>query len=96
MRQEVSALGVDVGVIYLNAVDTERARWALSHPLMEPLFSSRAIKPASVEGAASAIVKAITRRSRTATYPWRGPLGLYTLPLTQKMTDRWVTRQLRP
>ena len=95
MRQEVSVVGVDVGVIYLNAVDTERAQWALSHPLMEPLFSKRAIKPASVEGAAAAIVKAITRRSRTVTYPWKGPVGLYTLPLTQRVTDRWVTRQLR-
>ena len=95
MRQEVSTVGVDVGVIYLNAVDTERAQWALSHPLMEPLFSKRAIKPASVEGAAAAIVKAITRRSRTVTYPWKGPVGLYTLPLTQRVTDRWVTRQLR-
>ena len=95
MRQEVSAAGVDVGVIYLNAVDTERARWALSHPLMEPLFSKRTIKPAPVDGAAAAIVKAITRRSRTAMYPWKGPLGLYTLPVVQRVTDRWVARQLR-
>lgn len=96
MRQEVSGLGVDVGVIYFNAVDTERARWALSHPVMEPLFSKRTIKPASVDGAAAVVVKAIARRSRTVTYPWKGPLGMYALPVMQRVTDRWVTRQLRP
>ena len=61
---------------------------------MQPLFSKRTNKPASVDGAAAAIEKAIMRRSRTMMYPWRGPLGMCTLPVMQRVVDRWVARQL--
>lgn len=93
LRQEVATSGVDVGVTYFNAIDTEAGRDAINHPLMAPLGTGR-MKPRPVAEAAESIVRAIERRARTVFVPRRARM-MYAVPgVAQRLVDAWVIRRL--
>lgn len=94
LRQELVDEGVQVGVAYFNAVATEAAHTALSHPLMKPLQVEKLMTPRPVEEAADGLVRAFERRSRTVYIPRQARLAAVAPTLLQKATDRWVTRRL--
>jgi NAD(P)-dependent dehydrogenase (short-subunit alcohol dehydrogenase family) len=95
LRQEVAPRGVDVGVVYFNAIDTDAARSSLAHPLITPLRVERLMKFRPVEEAAEAIIRGIERRSRTVYFPRQARLPSVSPALMQRQVDRWVARRLR-
>jgi len=95
LRQEVAGRGVDVGVVYFNAIDTETGRRSVGHPQMAPLRIERYMKLRPVEEAAEAIVRAIERRSRRVYFPRQARLPSAAPGFMQRQVDRWVDRRLR-
>ena len=95
LRQEAAGRGVDVGVVYFNAIDTEAGRRSVGHPLMAPLRIERTMKFRPAEAAADAIVRGIERRSRRIFYPRQARLSSVAPGFVQRQVDRWVARRLR-
>lgn len=96
LRQELAPLGVSVGVVYPNAIDTESGRAALEHPLIAPLGFARYMRPVPVSEAARIVVNGIARRSRTIYIPRSGKVAAQMpISILQRVVDKLVVRRLR-
>ena len=95
LRLELRPDGAAVGIIYFGYVDTETARRSVAHPAIAPIMAKlprRAREPVPVERAATAIVRAIERRSRRVVTPRSLTLSVLVPELVQSLSERWLGR----
>lgn len=94
LRHELARDGVEVGIVYLNAIETAAARSAMAHPLMAPLDLERLMRPHPVGRTAEALASGVERRSRSVFVPRSARLAATAPAVLQRLTDWWVHRRL--
>lgn len=96
LRLEVRGGGVRVGVAYFGYVDTAEGRRAVEHPAMAEVMArapARMRTPVPAEAAATALVRAIERRSSRVVVPRSLWVAIQAPELVQAVAERWLGRR---
>jgi NAD(P)-dependent dehydrogenase (short-subunit alcohol dehydrogenase family) len=94
LRLELRGSGTTVGMLYFGAIDTEHFRTGMAHPLMQRVQArvpKSFTKPAPAEDGASAIARAIERRTRRDVFPRSNRPMMWAPKVMQRMAERWIS-----
>jgi NAD(P)-dependent dehydrogenase (short-subunit alcohol dehydrogenase family) len=96
LRLEVRADGMRVGIANFGYVDTAEGRRAVEHPAMAEVMArapARMRMPIPVDQAATALVRAIERRSARVVEPRSLAAAVVAPEIVQPVSERWLGRR---